>query len=82
VKLRKFAQVCLVAVALAPVAGLAAPVMSASAAQWKAKADDGRGDIFYAWGSTRARAAANAIYACVRDSTYARTCDIDWVRQV
>jgi len=81
-KLPGFAQACVVAVALAPLIAVGTPAMSASAASWKAKADDARGDVFYAWGPTRADAAARVIDACVRDSTYASTCDIDWVSEV
>jgi len=81
-KLPRMAQACVVAAALAPLIAVGTPAMSASAASWKAKADDARGDVFYAWGATRADAAAHAINACVRDSTYASTCDIDWVTQV
>jgi hypothetical protein len=80
-RLPRIAQACIVAAALAPLVVLGTSA-SASAASWKAKADDARGDVFYAWGSTRADAAAHAVDACVRDSTYASTCDIDWVAQV
>jgi hypothetical protein len=80
-KLPRFAQAGLVACVLAPIIAAAVPAVTASASSWEAKAEDARGDVFYAWGPTRAEASARAMRDCVRDSTYASNCSVDWASQ-
>jgi hypothetical protein len=64
---------------IAIVSGLSLLAMPAVFAA-QCQAHNARGNVFVAGGVSRADATANVMARCVRNSAYARNCQIDWCR--